>query len=398
MSNRQASLVSSTASRLGIVIALLLPALLFWSQRVQNCIRTSSSRNANHNNTQQLQLEYDVHFDDDDDTSLLDLEGVIPRAFPVFTDPFPCVEPEKDWAKTSVLRSPASEGFFFMKEMKTGSSTVAGVALRISLNMARRLGRQYEICRARFDHTRAWQMEFGKRNRKKSFLWTIIREPNSRAASQFFHFEVSRKKVEPTDANFMNYLHYSIDFDNHYFQTLSTTDYMGVEDEVEFSNKILLDYDFIGITERMDESLVVLSMLLNLELTDILYLKSKENGSFDDGGLKECTYIVPTYVSPGMKTYFSQNNTWTKRTRGDALLHRAARRSLDMTIDQLGRKNFTTKFTEFKRLRKEVEEQCQGMVVFPCDAGGNRHKLNGCLWVDSGCGNSCIDHMVHQMT
>ena len=136
-------------------------------------------------------MEYDVHFDDDDDTSLLDLEGVIPRAFPTFADPFPCVEPEKDWAKTSVLRSPASEGFFFMKEMKTGSSTVAGVALRISLNMARRLGRQYEICRARFDHTFAWKMEFGKRDRKKSFLWTIIREPNSRAASQFFHFEVS---------------------------------------------------------------------------------------------------------------------------------------------------------------------------------------------------------------
>ena len=78
-----------------------------------------------------------------------------------------------------------------MKEMKTGSSTAAGVAIRISMIMAQRLRRGYEICKARFDHTYAFQMKFGERDRKKSFLWTIIREPNNRASSQFFHFQVS---------------------------------------------------------------------------------------------------------------------------------------------------------------------------------------------------------------
>ena len=91
--------------------------------------------------------------------------------------------------------------------------------------------------------------------------------------------------MEPSDENFQNYLS-GISFDNHYFQILSMSDYMGTEDEVEFTNKILEDYNFIGVTERMNESLVVLSMLLNLELIDILYFGSKGNGSFDDAGQK----------------------------------------------------------------------------------------------------------------
>ena len=85
----------------------------------------------------------------------------------------------------------SDRGFLLQKEMKTGSSTVSGVAIRIALNMARRLGKTYNICKSRFDHTYAYKMDFAKRDKKKSFLWTIIREPNSRAASSFFHFKVS---------------------------------------------------------------------------------------------------------------------------------------------------------------------------------------------------------------
>ena len=133
---------------------------------------------------------------------------------------------------------------------------------------------------------------------------------------------MQRQKVESSDENFQNYLS-GISFDNQYFQTLSMSDYMGTEDEVEFTNNILEDYNFIGVTERMDELLVVLSMLLNLELTDILYLGSKGNGSFDDAGQKECNYIVPIFISSGMKKYLTSDKRWKSRTKGDSLLHRA---------------------------------------------------------------------------
>ena len=42
--------------------------------------------------------------------------------------------------------------------------------------------------------------------------------------------------------------------------------------------KIMLDYDFIGITERMHELLVKLQLLLNLTTADILVLNAKTNG------------------------------------------------------------------------------------------------------------------------
>ena len=396
----------SSLQRFGLAITLISAvsiAFLFWDEFV-GCSSAAAggvgiiyAHHANSNGTSAgtvhatMKLGYDPY----DDT--IPLEGVKPRAFPVYAEPFPCVEPEKDWDKTSVLRSPATEGFLYVKEMKTGSSTVSGVALRIALQAARRQGSGHEICKARFDHTYAYQM-FAKRDRTKSFLWTIIREPTSRASSQFFHFEVSRKKTEPTDVKFQDYLKNDITFDNHYFQTLSLVDYMGVENEANFTNNILEEYDFIGITERLNESLVVLSMLLKLELTDILYLSSKENGSFDYGGTDKCTYITPTYISPGMKEYFSKDEQWKMRTLGDHVLYRAAHRSLDMTIEKLGRGNVTIKVEEFNRLQAKVQEECLSSVTFPCDSGGRRNYANSCVWMDSGCGNQCIDSLVQRMT
>lgn len=337
---------------------------------------------------------------DDDDASdasdaALARDGAVPRAFPVYPHPFPCLPPDEGWLKTSVLRSPTTEGFLFAKEMKAGSSTAAGVAIRVAQKEAMRAGTGWEACKARFDHAYAHRMKFGERDRTKSFLWTVVREPDRRATSQFFHFEVSRKKVEPTDENFKHYLLMDMSFDNQYLQTLSTTDYMGAAaNHTGHVNGILADYDFVGVTERMDESLVVLSMLLNLELSDVLYLSAKGSGSFDGAGLDECQYIVPAFVSPGMRDFFANDEQWEMLTRGDALLHRAARRSLDLTIDALGRDAFEVKLAEYKRLKGLVEERCAGKVTLPCDAGGRRNEPNGCVWMDSACGGGCIDDAV----
>lgn len=43
--------------------------------------------------------------------------------------------------------------------------------------------------------------------------------------------------------------------------------------DLEEVNSILRDYDFIGVTERMDESAVALQMLLGLKTSDVMYLK-----------------------------------------------------------------------------------------------------------------------------
>ena len=45
-----------------------------------------------------------------------------------------------------------------------------------------------------------------------------------------------------------------------------------MKNESQLAQSIIDDYDFVAVTERLDESLVVLQMLLDLPLGDILYL------------------------------------------------------------------------------------------------------------------------------
>ena len=102
---------------------------------------------------------------------------------------------------------------------------------------------------------------------------------------------------------------------------------------------------------------------------------------------------MPTFISPGMKKYLTSDKRWKSRTKGDSLLHRVVWRSLDMTIDELERETFIVKLNEFKRMKRIVEEQCVGGVVFPCDASGKRNKQNICIWIDVGIRASMSLHL-----
>ena len=78
---------------------------------------------------------------------------------------------------------------------------MAGVHMRIMHNAARRQSKDFPVCRGNFRHGLARQYASV---RDQSLLWAVLRDPTSRAISQFFHFHVSRGKVEPTDANFQH--------------------------------------------------------------------------------------------------------------------------------------------------------------------------------------------------
>jgi hypothetical protein len=304
-------------------------------------------------------------------------------------------------------------GFLFLKAFKTGSSTSSGVNLRMARNVARRHQQQqddkdnndFEICRSRFDH--AWASErYATRKVDDSFLWSVIRSPAQRLVSQFFHFKVSRNKMEPSDQNFIEYIRSSAkDAQNnmvydYYLGALSTVHYKpgkstSISQKVETANRILTDYDFIGITERMDESFVALSMLNGLALADIIYLKAKGKGGFDDGGGRDgntCTYIWPSFVSDGMQDFF-ETEEWKEMIHWDSVLYQAANRSLDLTIDQLGRPEFEQELAKYQHAKQIVHDRCLPVTVFPCSAGGKVSRQTDCIWRDSGCGMSCMDQI-----
>eukprot|EP00957_Ditylum_brightwellii_P139367 10621802-Ditylum_brightwellii.AAC.1 len=48
----------------------------------------------------------------------------------------------------------------------------------------------------------------------------------------------------------------------------------------KFIQETMEQMDFLGLVERMDESLVLLSFMLDLPATDVLYLDSKVAGNY----------------------------------------------------------------------------------------------------------------------
>jgi hypothetical protein len=350
-------------------------------------------------------------FDDNLNASTRSTEfsGIITRPFPPWplNASFPCFRPHERWMEMSVQFTPTTNGFLYLKPYKTGSSTASGVHLRIARNVAKRSTESnFDICHTRFDHGPDYNTGFTLfRNRipEQSFLWTVLRDPTQRAISEFFHIIVSRQKKEPTDHNFKQFLRQSAHITDYYYRALDTrVKYTRISHKpIPSTNFILQNYNFIGITERMDESFVVLMMLLRLKITDILYLSAKTKGGYDDAGGKAsltCTYIWPSFVSPGMKVFFDSPE-WQEKIRYDALLYEAVNRSLDLTIDQLGRDEFEQHLKVFQSAQAIAMQRCLPNTTFPCDTSGYFHDQNStdCIWKDSGCGATCLDEIATEL-
>jgi len=178
---------------------------------------------------------------------------------------------------------------------------------------------------------------------------------------------------------------------------------------------IIHDYDFIAITERFDESMVVLQMLLrNVTLGDILYLSAKTNGGYDDGRFQDkCFKIIsPRHnMTQDFHDYFSNDddeqqqqspyhNEWSKRIKWDLELYKAANRSLDLTIDNvLGRTEFENQLQRFREAQQVVHDRCAPIAKFPCSPQGQVRTPDetNCLFKDSGCAYECIDEVAKEL-
>jgi hypothetical protein len=257
----------------------------------------------------------------------------------------------------------------------------------------------------------------GRTSSRASFLWTVvIREPTKRAISHFFFDRVSRKRMRPTYALFMKYVDGTFSkpkpqyydgltprADFYYQVALSPSKITSVQnyDPVKKGNEILQYHDFIGITERMNESLVALSMILKLSLADILYLSVKQSGGWDDGlgrdwRKPECSYIVPPYVSEQMSSYF-KSEVWKQRMKWENSIYQAVNRSLDRTIDALDQDKFNSRLARYTEGLEYAKEKCGTYVKYPCSSGGEYIPDHDCYHGDSGCGFKCLDEVATEL-
>jgi hypothetical protein len=331
------------------------------------------------------------------------------RAFDLWPSkvPLPCYEPDK--------KTKTKNGLIFLSPYKTGSTTATGVHLRLARNIALRQHAKFDVCKNRFHHDKGYHL-VPNRRRDQSFLWTIVRDPTKRAVSSFF-YDIAKDHEDPTDAHFKEWIHdratsTSNRLKDHYLRRFDTSPlryrrsgeeggytYTRKDNDIEIVKSIFTDYDFMAITERMDESLVAMSMLMGAPLADILYIiDNKSGGQFSRHTSRDkCNYLLRSFVTSGMKEFF-RSAFWQDIVHWDHVIYQAANRSLDMTIERLGPK-FKRKLAQYRTAKEMALLRCAPRTVFPCSEGGEFRPDNAtdCMYLDTGCGNECLDEVAIEL-
>jgi hypothetical protein len=289
---------------------------------------------------------------------------------------------------------------------------MAGVALRIAHKVAERLDRR--PCHNRVGHNEGYSVgyRYGQRVLKNSFLFGTIRDPAKRALSRVFFTSVSNGRKRPTDANIKKGLNGSDSrfgsispglggFQLAYLSMTSLEKYsvwkpdqptvVSDPDLVhETVQRILQDYDLMILVERFDESMVVMQMMLGLETSDMLYLSSKQAGSYSG---EQCRKLKKAYASKGIAAHLSSEE-WYAKSYGDYVLWEATSQSLDLTIEALGKDKFKMALQKYVDMRRQAEEQCAPTAIWPCSKDGKpqvEESKSNCYKKDWGCGFPCFE-------
>jgi hypothetical protein len=302
-------------------------------------------------------------------------------------------------------------GLYFVKTPKAGSSTAAAVSLQISEAVAAQRGTpttttttttttRRSSCPHHVHHGIAYL-----RRREPYFLWTIVREPTKRTISNYFFTDVSRRHIEFNSTNLMLLLRNKRNFQLRYVglqpgtsKTLYNVRTATQPQVVGMVQHIMNTYHFIAVVERMDESLVVMKLLYNFPDEAMVALSSKRAGGFDGGMYgRHCNKIQRAYTTPDVDDYIAGSRY--RRGNYDYFLVAAVNRSLDKTIDMLGRDRVEREVKRHKELERLAEERCYDIAVFPCTKDGARPAKGAkqsCYFGDVGCGHECVMRVIRE--
>ena len=337
------------------------------------------------------------------------------RAFPDRTNRTTWCRPLKKDEQQRYMR----DAIVFIKVPKAASTTASSVAL----NIGRRGG-----CAVRWRHVLASQQPAG--DPKKTFLFASVRDPGTRAISMLFFRYISKgrpRAKKPEGESLIKLLRDSDDehsgtvsegqggFTLRYlslhriephtaWNSTSPTRVLSANQVVDNVRNVINSYDFLMVVERMNESLVAMALIMGIDIGDVLTTSSKVSGSSYHLVVRKnvtdwrCVKIVKSVVSPSVQKYLDSDE-WRAQNYGDYLLHAAANKSLDLTIERLGRERFSRALAEFNRLRQLEKEVCAPFVQFPCSNEGlpQREVSEESCFIgtdDVGCGYRCIDELL----
>lgn len=242
---------------------------------------------------------------------------------------------------------------------------------------------------------------------KSPRLVAFLRHPLDRVQADFFRW-ISVEHLEPTEQLFQRF-YYTTEgplpivnnVEHYYLRHLSVTPLQENETKsytsrTRLRTEILNRFDFLGTTERMMESLVVLKMIWNLSSwKDLLHLSPYPTFFLDrTNGTTSCVYQVPFFTNHERQTMLDQARS-KRRLSGDLALYAAVDARLDQTIEALGYDEVMIQLQTFQRLLQGAIDECWTSTTFPCSANGDLALHNhSCVLDDMGCGQECLKEYI----
>mmetsp|Transcript_27441 Transcript_27441/g.63913 ORF Transcript_27441/g.63913 Transcript_27441/m.63913 type:complete len:478 (+) Transcript_27441:58-1491(+) len=292
----------------------------------------------------------------------------------------------QDWCDPQVRET----GYWLTKLPKAASSTCAGVTSQIARS-----------CHTFYHHGFKY---VGRR--EPFFFWTVLRQPYMRTISHYYYL------LGPREADARKFLcachgdrHYQLAYvsqlssgndtntrirdeqpKTHLRYNLSEAREQMVQDLM--IQDVLRRYHFIALVERLEESLVVMKRLFGFRYVDLIVLPSKTSGGYDFRN--PCRQLPKSNLS---QEIFEQGRRIHEESNWDYFLYAVVNRSLDLTVEMLGRATIHNELEKFRTLQEEGEKRCRAEAIFPCDdtvLGKPPRADANCFFQDSGCGHECV--------
>ena len=309
----------------------------------------------------------------DDDSSRTDY------TFPIQDDSLPCEEYNR--------RNP--EGVYYVKIPKTDTYYWSSIAYRTAL-------KQDKNCFVQAEHADAYELNLRNRNTRKSFAFTFIRDPKEYILKTYFYFKVTKNGEKPTAKSIVEY---SREYGNKQSEFMMceankrSYENKGIQGANNLAKAIVSEYDFVGLVEKPDESLVLLGLLLGLDTKDVLYNPSPNAGTIsmwkDDKGF--CERVKEAFIPRGAKRYFDSDD-FSDDNDIDIELYKEVERTMEATIDKIGRGTYTEALRKYREQMEVVERICLPTVEYKCNTPGKRWKdLNNCG--KDGCDAACLSSL-----
>jgi len=309
-----------------------------------------------------------------------------------------------------IVKVPAPPNLVFVKVPKAASSTSAGIARRIADRWGLsgvEIGSNAEFPPSEFlpfllnsfrepvvfaNHAdfRDVRRLLVDRLVKPVFIWTMLRDPAVRCMSQFYHYEVILKGREATLDNKLAWAR-GYFCRNYQFNSIKPSD------TCVDTKCALKPYDFVGLAEYYEESMVQLAMTARTPLAAVLFVPSKTHltdkvapSSPMAGHRRE---LVELSLEPDeLRSFLSSAEFVKHNNRLDYQLVGEVRSRVVPKLGDNRSRAVQTLLPAYRAALQAVALACQGTRTN--NSGG---YSGDCYWGDNGCQRTCIDAVVSSL-